>query len=109
MKLYENCSHYISHRDFEHIERLVKRLATFSDIYIHIDSLVDQSDLVEALKDIKNCFFLQNRIHCGWGCWNGVVATVELLRATLDKYDRISFFARCGLSNQKGYTNSSVL
>ena len=82
----------LAHRDFEHIERLVKRLATFSDIYIHIDSLVDQSDLVEALKDIKNCFFLQNRIHCGWGCWNGVVATVELLRATLDKeYDRITF------------------
>lgn len=83
----------LCHSDLEHIERLVRRLSSFSDVFIHLDKKVDDSILKRRLKDDNNCFFLNKRLHCRWGGWNAVAAEIELIRLAMetDEYDRIVF------------------
>lgn len=83
----------LAHDDPKHIGRLVRRLSSFSDVFIHIDKNADINVFKDAVGNIENCFFAEKRIHCAWGSWNPVVAEIELIRVALEheKYDRLVF------------------
>lgn len=83
----------LTHTDPVHIGRLVRRLAAFSDVFVHVDLNADIDEFKSEAGEISNCFFIGNRRHCSWGGYNAAEAEVELLRAAIshDKYDRITF------------------
>ena len=83
----------LAHSDPVHIGRLVRRLASFSDVFVHIDASKNVDEYINEVGYIENCFFVSNRIHCSWGGWNAVVAEMNLIEKALEcnKYDRLVF------------------
>lgn len=83
----------LCHTDFEHIERLVRRLVPISDVFIHVDKNVDDRMLRACLEKLEGCYFVDKRFHCNWGAWNAVEAEMQLIQEALDhgKYDRVVF------------------
>ena len=81
----------LAHTDPQHIQRLIKRLSTFSDVYIHIDVESDIDSFRNGMSEYNNCYFLLNRLHCEWGGVNAVRAEMELIREALKHgdYDRL--------------------
>lgn len=64
-----------------------------SDFYVHIDSKVDISPFVEALKNYHNVTFLKKRYKIYWGGMNQVWSQYELLKSVFEShkpYDRIA-------------------
>lgn len=66
----------LAHTDPKHIQRLARRLSSFSDVFIHIDSSVDIELFKEGLNDL-NVYFLEKRFHCEWG--GGMLLRQKLL------------------------------
>lgn len=82
----------LAHVDPEHIGRLARRLSTFSDVYIHLDSRVNVSLFLLAVGDTDRVRFIKTRFPSEWGGWNAVEATIALVREALSEksYDRLS-------------------
>ena len=82
----------LAHKDPQHITRLSRLLSTFSDVYIHIDSLCDIDEYKKNLKDKTNVYFAEERYHCSWAGYNAVEAEIVLLKMAAEKkYDRYTF------------------
>lgn len=83
----------LAHTDPKHIVRLSKKLADFSDVYIHVDANANIEEYQKSLQNYENIYFLGNRVHCGWETWNAVQATLNLMRVAMsnEKYDRLTF------------------
>lgn len=81
----------LAHTDPQHIQRLIKRLCPFSDVFVHIDAQSDIDSFRDGLHRYSNCYFLLNRLHCEWGGINAVKAEMELVREALkhNDYDRL--------------------
>jgi hypothetical protein len=79
------------HTDPEHIGRLAKRLSTFSDVYIHVDSRVSIQPFTEAVDRRSNVRFVASRFPTEWGGWNAIEATAAMMREALEykKYSRL--------------------
>lgn len=83
----------LAHTDPKHIQRLARRLSSFSDVFIHIDSSVDIELFKEGLNDL-NVYFLEKRFHCEWGGGgNAVEAEIALLEFAQKnkRYERFVF------------------
>lgn len=83
----------LAHNDPELIGRLVKKLTSFSDVYIHIDKKVDIKKFTECVGYNPRCIFIDKRYSCNWGGWNAVRAEIELVKFALktNQYDRLVF------------------
>lgn len=83
----------LAHRDPEHIGRLSKKLSSYSDVYIHIDSSVGEEPFCKSVGDVKNVFFIKKRFRCWWGGYNVIQAELELLKKAMEScaYDRLIF------------------
>lgn len=83
----------LAHTDPAHIVRLCRKLAAEADVFVHIEANSPLEAFSEPLKQLPNVRFISPRLHCRWGGWNAVTATVELLRSAgqAGKYDRIVF------------------
>lgn len=83
----------LAHTDPRHIARLIKRVSTFSDVFVHIDAEADINSFLSEAGEVENCFWIQKRVHCSWGGWNAVIAEIELIRFALrqNDYDRLVF------------------
>ncbi|MCI9197115.1 MAG: beta-1,6-N-acetylglucosaminyltransferase [Lachnospiraceae bacterium] len=81
----------LGHKDPEHIGRLSKKLSNYSDVYIHIDSSVDEIPFRKVVGSLDNVFFIQRRFRCWWGGYNVIQAEIELLACAMQAqfYDRI--------------------
>lgn len=81
----------LAHTDPKHIQRLARRLSSFSDVFIHIDSSLDIELFKEGLNDL-NVYFLEKRFHCEWG-GNAVEAEIALLEFAQKnkRYERFVF------------------
>jgi hypothetical protein len=82
----------LAHADPEHIARLARKLSTFSDVYIHVDSRVDIAPFELAAADTDRVRFIRTRFPSEWGGWNAVEATVALIREAVTEkaYGRLS-------------------
>lgn len=83
----------LAHKDPQHVGRLARRLSAFSDIFIHVDSRSNDYEFKNETRNLKNCNYVLERVHCPWGGWNAVIAEMKLLELTLNSgsYDRIVF------------------
>ena len=83
----------LAHTDPSHIVRLCRKLAAGADVFVHIEKNTPVEPFAEPLQNVPNVHFITPRLHCRWGGWNAVTATVNLLRAALAAggYDRIVF------------------
>lgn len=57
----------MAHQDMPHIVRLAKVLKRFSDVFIHVDKLSDETELLREFQSDGHVFILENRYHCEWG------------------------------------------
>jgi len=83
----------LAHKDPLHIKRLSNKLATFSDVFIHVDGKADISPFLNDLADCPNIYFTDSRYRCDWAGWGCVEGTIALIRRALNenKYDRLVF------------------
>lgn len=83
----------LAHTDPTHIARLCRKLAANADVYVHIEANSALEPFQTPVKDLANVHFIAPRLHCRWGSWNAVAATVALLENALrgGEYDRIVF------------------
>lgn len=81
----------LAHRDPDHIGRLSKKLSDYSDVYVHIDSSVDEVPFRRAVGSLDNVFFVQRRFRCWWGGYNVIQAEIELLAEAMKtrNYNRL--------------------
>lgn len=82
----------LAHKDPEHIGRLVNVLAEYSDVYIHIDSSVNEELFQREMSKAANVRFIprEYRKRCRWGA-DVIKAEIELLRTAMQSqnYDRL--------------------
>lgn len=83
----------LAHQDSYHIARLARKLASFSDVFIHIDVRKEIEEFKNALGNNFRVIFINERLFYEWGGWNSVVADINLINNALkqDKYDRFVF------------------
>lgn len=83
----------LAHTDPAHIARLCRKLAADADVYVHIEAHSELEPFRAPVADLANVRFVEPRLHCRWGSWNAVAATVSLLENALrgGDYDRIVF------------------
>lgn len=74
----------LAHKAPKQLERLINVLS-FPDtaIYIHIDKKTDITPFIH-LKNIKNVFFIQNRIKIHWGSYSMIEATLVAFKEILN-------------------------
>lgn len=83
----------LAHTDPAHITRLCRKLAASADVFVHIEARADIEPFRAPLQELANVRFIEPRLHCRWGGWNAVAATVALLEAAVSTadYTRIVF------------------
>jgi hypothetical protein len=84
------------HSQPKQLSRLVKTLeSSSSGIFIHVDANSDQSKFEEAIAEERvqqSVFFIKNRIHCLWGHYSLVEATLNLLRKAYNNAQKFDHF-----------------
>ncbi|MFV0220634.1 beta-1,6-N-acetylglucosaminyltransferase [Empedobacter falsenii] len=80
------------HKDPQLVNRIIKQISDKStDIYIHVDI---RSDIVKDLIKASNVFIVHNRFAVDWGSFNQVLATLEMLKMTVNKnYNYLSLIS----------------
>lgn len=77
-------------------ERMIRRLwHPDTDFYIHVDKKIDITEHL-FLDEIKNVYFIQNRVEVRWAGYNTIIATfscIKEIEATGRKYDYINFLS----------------
>ncbi|MCG0634680.1 beta-1,6-N-acetylglucosaminyltransferase [Lactiplantibacillus plantarum] len=72
----------LAHTDIVMINRLVSRLATTGDVYVHVDlgSKIDTSEIIIG----KNIHVVTKRVSVHWGGYSVVQATLNAIQCILD-------------------------
>ena len=82
----------LAHEDEKMLTRLVNRLASVGQVFVHIDAKTDTSKW--QINDV-NCTLLKRRIPVFWGAWSIVEATMLLIEEalsepTIDRFTLVS-------------------
>jgi hypothetical protein len=90
-----NIAHLIlAHTNGEQVKRLIRRLANFSDVYIHVDAKADISEFIVKDKMPHDVVYIEPRLHCWWGGASAISAEMSMLRSSIKKhYDRYVFLS----------------
>lgn len=86
----------LCHKDPDGIIAQAQRLTAAGDFMsIHFDGRAKKADydrIRAALADNPAVTFARRRIKCGWGEWSLVEATIEAVRAAVDRFPHASHF-----------------
>jgi hypothetical protein len=74
----------MTHRDPHQVRRLISRLQhPQSYFYVHVDGAVPIEPFKEALQDLRNVHFIDNRVEVAWGSWRGVAMELKGIECAL--------------------------
>src|ERR1017187_5448659 len=105
----------LAHEDELMLTRLVSRLASVGQVFVHIDA---KTDISKWQFNDANCTLLRQRVPVFWGAWSTVDATMLLIEEalsepTIDRFTLVSGTHYPIISNevlaQKAYSSGNII
>lgn len=85
------CFLVLTHKNIDHIYKLA---ASFPDanFYVHVDLKADINKIKKDASDVRNIFFLENRVDIKWAGFSMVQATLNLIEYALKHDQKNEYF-----------------
>lgn len=81
----------LTHKNIDHIYNLAQQMPD-SSFYIHVDSKADITKIKKEFINVKNIFFVENRVDIKWAGFSLVQATLNLMNYALQHDESNEYF-----------------